>query len=116
MSNAPKKILMAINRDGEPSFPVNEATRLSYEYECSPWIVETYILESEADKIVRQTYETVVSAREVEKRRRDLFEEVALIHLKQGVEISSTPLVPVYITKDVEWILRESDKFAKGEK
>ena len=114
MSNAPKKILMASHRSsGAAWIRIKQAERDFYKNNHD---IESYILESEADKIVRQTYETVVSAREVEKRRRDLFEQVALIHMKDIVGIKPVSNCFQEIITDTEWLLVAADKFAKGEK
>ena len=118
MSNAQKKILMAISRIGIKPIIIDECDRDIYEDREGAWIVESYVLETEADKIVQQTCETVASAEntEVEKRRRDLFEQVALRI------ISHSNLEGRYVwdsysaTLITNQILVATDKFAKGEK
>jgi len=118
MSNAQKKILMAISRIGIKPIIIDECDRDIYEDREGAWIVESYVLETEADKIVQQTCETVASAEntEVENRRRNLFEQVALIHMKDIVGIKPVSNCFQEIITDTEWLLVAADKFAKGEK
>jgi len=119
MSNAQKKILVAISKTGIVSpLIIDECDRGAFEQEDDAWTMESYVLETEADKIVQQTCETVASAEntEVENRRRDLFQEVALRI------ISHSNLEGRYVwdsysaTLITNQILVATDKFAKGEK
>ena len=60
MNNAQKKILVAISKTGSANpIIVDESVRKTFEYDGSPWYVETYVLETDVDRLLNEKKDKV---------------------------------------------------------